>query len=80
MNLLTWEEELYSSVFDSTYDALLIQYRDGSLTLEEIENGVEEQYHIMEIASTEGAARFQHCSALVDAHQYALSAIKNDLI
>lgn len=80
MDILTWEEHLYSSVFDSTYDALLDQYREGKLTLEELQTNIEEQQLIMLNCSTEGAARFQHCSAMVDAHQFALSTIKNEML
>lgn len=77
MDIMSWEEHLYSSIFDTTYDALLEQYKDGKLTIQELEINIEEQQLIMLNASTEGAARFQHCSAMVDAHQFALSTIKN---
>lgn len=77
MDIMSWEEHLYSSIFDTTYDALLDQYREGKLTVEELQINIEEQQLIMLNASTEGAARFQHCSAMVDAHQFALSAIRS---
>lgn len=77
MDIMSWEEHLYSSIFDTTYDALLEQYKEGKLTLQELEINIEEQQLIMLNASTEGAARFTHCSAMVDAHQFALSTIKN---
>lgn len=78
MNYLTWEEELYDEVFTSTYNALLVEYKEGKLTLKDLAMNVDECQTTMLNASTEGAAKFQHCSALVDAHQYALAVIKKE--
>lgn len=76
MEYTSWEEHLYDSTFDKTFDALLAEYDEGKLTLEELQRNVDECHITMLNASTEGAAKFQYCSALTDAHQYALAVIK----
>lgn len=80
MDLGTWEEELYSMTFDSAFDSLIEEYRSGALTLDMLEINVAEQYQILRNCSTEGAARFNHCSAMVDAHQYVLALAKKNEI
>lgn len=79
MDILDWEEDLYSSTFDCTFDALIEQYKNGEITIPQLEMNIEEQFVILKNASTEGAARFQTISAMIDAHQFALSTIKNSL-
>lgn len=80
MDIHTWEEDIYSSIFDSTLDSLIAQYKEGNLTLVELEKNIEEQFVILHNSSTEGSVRFNQCSATIDAHQYALALIKkNDL-
>lgn len=76
MDILLWEEEIYSSVFDETFDSLMDEYDKGKLSIENLEINVKEHYQIMENSSSAGAGRFQFCAAMVDAHQYALSIVK----
>lgn len=78
MDITTWEEHLYDTTFDATFDSLIEQYNEGKLPLEELEMNISEQYLIMLNSSTEGAARFQYCSAMADAHEYALAVIKKN--
>ncbi|MGL5124015.1 MAG: hypothetical protein ACRC6K_07665 [Fusobacteriaceae bacterium] len=79
MNFDNWEENIYDTTFSTTYDAIINEFKNGEITLEQLEMNIEEHYIIMGNASCEGAARFQHCSALVDAHQFALTVIKKNL-
>lgn len=76
MDILMWEEQIYSSVFDDTFDSLMDEYDRGVLTLDILEINVQEHYQIMENSSSAGAGRFQFCAAMVDAHQYALSLLR----
>ncbi len=78
MDFNNWEEHIYDTTFDTTYDAIIDEYKNGQISLEQLEMNIEEHYIIMGNASTEGAARFQYCSALVDAHQFALAVIKKN--
>ncbi|MGL5051899.1 MAG: hypothetical protein ACRC0V_01480 [Fusobacteriaceae bacterium] len=80
MDITTWEEHLYDTTFNATFESLIQQYKDGKLPLEELEMNISEQQVIMLNASTEGAVRFQYCSAMIDAHQYALALIKKNNI
>lgn len=77
MDISRWEEEIYSSVFDDTFDALMDDYDKGKISIEHLEINVKEHYQIMENSSSAGAGRFQFCAAMVDAHQYVLSIVKN---
>ena len=79
MDIHTWEEDIYNSIFEATFDALIAQYKEGSLPLTELEKNIEEQFVILQNSSTEGSVRFNQCSATIDAHQYALAFIKKEL-
>lgn len=73
------EETIYNETFETMYNALLIDHKDGGLTLEELERNIEEQQQIMLNALYEGETKFAYTSAVVDAHQYALSMIKKGM-
>lgn len=75
MDLMTWEEHIYNSTFESTFDALLNDFKAGILSIEDLKMNIDEHHNILLNASNEGAARFQHCTALIDAHEYALALI-----
>ncbi len=76
MDLSTWDENLYDDTFTPAYNALLTEFEEGKITLEAIENNITEFNTVLMNASTEGNARFQYCTALIDAHEYALAVIK----
>lgn len=78
MEISTWEEEVYDKTFSPTYDSILVEYKAGKITVEEIENNIAEFNTILHNTSTEGAAKFQYCTAMIDAHQYALAIIKKE--
>ena len=76
MDFATWAEHLYDSTFTPAYNALLAEFEDGKITIEEIENNIAEYNTILMNASTEGNARFQYCVAMIDSHEYALAVIR----
>lgn len=71
-----WAEDLYDSTFSDIFDALVAEYKNGQITVEELETNTAEQQQILLNAFFEGEAKSQYCNAMVDAHQYVLSLIK----
>ncbi|MGL4392686.1 MAG: hypothetical protein ACRCSK_04580 [Fusobacteriaceae bacterium] len=80
MDFDNWEQEVYDSTFDSLFDSLIQEYKSGTLTIEQLEMNINEQYTILKNCSTAGAVLFQQCSAQLDAHQFALAYIKKNYL
>lgn len=74
------EQEIYDSTFDSVYNALLEEYKEGTLTVEMLLVNIEEQQQILMSSLYSGETKFAYASATVDAHQYALAMIKKGLV
>lgn len=75
-----WAEDLYQSTFSDMYDALVDEYKKGELTIEQLNINLGEQQQILLNAFNEGEAKSAYCNAMVDAHQYVLSLIKQGKI
>jgi hypothetical protein len=73
------QETIYEETFSTMYNTLISDYKEGTITVEELEKNVEEQHQIMLNALYEGETKFAYTSAVVDAHQYALAIIKKEL-
>ncbi len=74
------ERDIYDTTFDSTYAALIEEYKEGTLTIERLKMNIDEQQQVMLNAFYEGETKFAYTSATVDAHQYALAMIQKGLI
>ena len=70
-----WQDNLYDSTFDSVFHALIAEYKEGTLDVEELKTNIAEQQQILLNAFHEGEARSLYCNAMVDAHQFVLSLI-----
>lgn len=70
-----WAEDLYESTFSDMYDALIAEYKEGTLSIEQLKINLAEQQQILLNAFNEGEVKSAYCNAMVDAHQYALSLI-----
>lgn len=75
-----WAEELYEKTFSDMYDALVAEYKEGSLTVEQLRTNLAEQQQILLNAFNEGEVKSAYCNAVVDAHQFALSLINQGKI
>lgn len=75
-----WAEELYESTFNETFDALVLEYKNGEITTEQLKINLSEQQQILLNAFNEGEVKSAYCNAMVDAHQYVLSLINNGKI
>ncbi|MBR8700342.1 hypothetical protein IX317_000130 [Fusobacterium sp. DD29] len=71
----SWEENLYDSTFDTMFDALSEQYKNGEITVEELKRNIEEQQQVLLNAFFEGETKSAYCNAVVDAHQFVLALI-----
>lgn len=71
----TWEENLYDSTFDTVFEALVAEYKNGQITLEELKTNSEEQQQVLLNAFFEGETKSAYCNAVVDAHQYVIAMI-----
>ena len=76
----TWEEDLYDATFDNIYEALVEEYKSGTLTVEELERNIAEQQQVLLNAFFEGETKSAYCNAVVDAHQFVLSLINKGKI
>lgn len=74
------EQEIYDSTFDSVYNALLEEYKEGTLTIEMLLINIEEQQQILMSSLYSSETKFAYASATVDAHQYALAMIKKGVV
>lgn len=70
-----WQDNLYDSTFDSVFNALIEQYKEGALDVEELKTNIAEQQQILLNAFHEGETKSTYCNAMVDAHQFVLSLI-----
>ncbi|WP_294706949.1 hypothetical protein [uncultured Fusobacterium sp.] len=76
----TWEEDLYDATFDNIYEALVEEYKSGTLTVEELKRNIAEQQQVLLNAFFEGETKSAYCNAVVDAHQFVLSLINKGKI
>ena len=76
----TWEEDLYDATFDNIYEALVEEYKSGTLTVEELKRNITEQQQVLLNAFFEGETKSAYCNAVVDAHQFVLSLINKGKI
>ena len=76
----TWEEDLYDATFDNIYEALVEEYKSGTLTVEEFKRNIAEQQQVLLNAFFEGETKSAYCNAVVDAHQFVLSLINKGKI
>ena len=70
-------EQVYQETFDKMFDALTAEYKRGEITLETLEMNVEEQQQVLLNGMFEGETKFAYTNAIVDAHQFVISRIKN---
>lgn len=75
--LENWAEELYDETFSDMFDALVAEYKNGELSIEQLKTNIAEQQQILLNAFTEGEVKSAYCNAIVDAHQYVLALINN---
>lgn len=75
-----WAEDLYDSTFSDIFDALVLDYKSGKLSVSDLETNIAEQQQILLNAFYEGEAKSAYCNAMVDAHQYVLSLINSGKI
>ena len=78
--LENWAEELYDETFSDMFDALVAEYKNGELSIEQLKTNIAEQQQILLNSFTEGEVRSTYCNAMVDAHQYVLALINNGKI
>lgn len=74
------EQNIYDTTFDAIYEALLDEYRNGKLTVQDLVTNIEEQQQVLLNCFYEGETKFAYATATVDAHQYALAMIKKGLV
>lgn len=75
-----WAEDLYESTFSDMYDALVAEYKEGNLSIEQLQMNLAEQQQILLNAFNEGEAKSAYCNAMVDAHQFVLSMVRQGKI
>ncbi|MGF6905882.1 hypothetical protein [Fusobacterium sp. PH5-44] len=75
-----WEENYYNETFDNIYESLLAQYKAGKTSIPELERNLQERQQILLNAFHEGASKSAYNNAVVDAHHFILSLIKNGKI
>ena len=76
----TWVESLYDETFSDMFDALVAEYKNGEITVEQLKINLAEQQQILLNSFAEGEVRSTYCNAMVDAHQYVLALINNGKI
>lgn len=77
MNFDNIAEQVYQETFDKMFDALIEEYKKGEIDLETLEMNVEEQQQVLLNGMFEGETKFAYTNAIVDAHQFVISKIKN---
>lgn len=70
-------EVIYQDTFDKMFDALVDEYKKGEIDLETLEANAEEQAQVLLNGMFEGETKFAYTNAIVDAHQFVISRIKN---
>lgn len=73
-------EVVYQETFDKMYDSLVAEYKNGEIDLETLERNEEEQQKVLMNGLYEGETKFAHTNAIVDAHQFVITLIKNGKI
>ena len=69
----TWAENLYDETFSDVFDALVAEYKNGEISVEQLKINLLNAF-------TEGEVKSTYCNAMVDAHQYVLALINNGKI
>ena len=77
MNFENIAEQVYQETFDKMFDALVEEYKRGEIDLETLEANAEEQSQVLVNGMFEGETKFAYTNAIVDAHQFVISRIKN---
>ncbi|MCF2624907.1 hypothetical protein I6E17_01785 [Fusobacterium perfoetens] len=77
MNFENIAEQVYQETFDKMFDALVEEYKRGEIDLETLEANAEEQSQVLLNGMFEGETKFAYTNAIVDAHQFVISRIKN---
>ena len=76
----SWAENLYDETFSDMFDALVAEYKNGEITVEQLKINLAEQQQILLNAFTEGEVKSTYCNAMVDAQQYVIVLISNGKI
>ena len=77
MNFENIAEQVYQETFDKMFDALVEEYKRGEIDLETLEANADEQSQVLLNGMFEGETKFAYTNAIVDAHQFVISRIKN---
>ena len=77
MNFENIAEQVYQETFDKMFDALVEEYKRGEIDLETLEANAEEQAQVLLNGMFEGETKFAYTNAIVDAHQFVISKVKN---
>lgn len=77
MNLENIAEQVYQETFDKMFDALVEEYKRGEIDLETLEANADEQSQVLLNGMFEGETKFAYTNAIVDAHQFVISKVKN---
>ena len=77
MNFENIAEQVYQETFDKMFDALVEEYKRGEIDLETLEANAEEQSQVLLNGMFEGETKFAYTNAIVDAHQFVISKVKN---
>ena len=70
-------EQVYQETFDKMFDALVEEYKRGEIDLETLEANADEQSQVLLNGMFEGETKFAYTNAIVDAHQFVISKVKN---
>ena len=76
----SWSETLYDETFSDMFDALVAEYKNGEITVEQLKMNLAEHQQILLNAFTEGEVKSTYGNAMVGAHQYVLALINNGKI
>lgn len=77
MNFENIAEQVYEETFDKMFDALVEEYKRGEIDLETLEANADEQSQVLLNGMFEGETKFAYTNAIVDAHQFVISKVKN---
>ena len=77
LDLFDIAELVYQEEFDRMYDSLVAEYKNGEIDLETLEANADEQSQVLLNGMFEGETKFAYTNAIVDAHQFVISKVKN---
>lgn len=77
MNFENIAEQVYQETFDKMFDTLVEEYKRGEIDLETLEANADEQSQVLLNGMFEGETKFAYTNAIVDAHQFVISKVKN---